>query len=274
MIPARVPFAEATRLQPSDAPGEPPLIRRTGTVTPDWAQGRAAFGGLLGAMAARGLSEVIAADRPIRSLILDFMAPVAPGTVDVEVRPHRAGRAISHGEVRFSQRGELVAVAVAAFGASRPSSLTVPSPPIAPAEPPELLPSFPYVEGVFPAFTQHFDLRWVGGRFPYAGQTDASIGGWVRLHDVLPFDAALVLALLDAWPAPVLPLMHAPAPSSTVTWMVDFLVDPASVPAGAWCRFEGRTEAAGDGYASVEGRLWAQDGRLLAVSRQTVVEFS
>ena len=76
-----------------------------------------------------------------------------------------------------------------------------------------------------------------------------------------------------AWPAPVLPLMNAPAPASTVTWMVD-IVGAIDGEPDAWWRFAADTVAANGGHASVEARLWGSDGALVAVSRQLVAEFS
>ena len=71
----------------------------------------------------------------------------------------------------------------------------------------------------------------------------------------------------------VLPLLREPAPASTVTWMVD-VVGPVGGAPDAWWRFEADTLAAGEGHASVEGRMWGADGRLVAVSRELVAEFS
>ena len=102
------------------------------------------------------------------------------------------------------------------------------------------------------------------------------VGGWIRIHDSGPLDAAGMLSLLDAWPAPILTLLHRQAPASTVTWMVNLLAapPPEGWPELGWWRFHGSTVAAGDGYADITGRLWGPDGNLVATSRQLVAEFS
>ncbi len=264
-------FADALHLVPDgDA--------SVGTVTPEWAQGRAAFGGLLVGMAVRALAQRVPADRRLRSVLVDFVAPAGVGPLRVETRILREGRALTHAEARLVQGGEVCAVVVAAYGAARATAIrweAGPPPTVAPAD---TLPAFPYIEGVTPRFTREFDYRWTGGALPFTGGTDPRVGGWVRLAEPMPADDAVVLALLDAWPAPVLPLLGAPAPASTVTWMVDLVAPADAAPADAapdaWWRFEGTTIAAGEGHASVDGRLWGPDGRLVAASRQLVVEFS
>ncbi len=244
-----------------------------GRVTPEWAQGRTAFGGILAGMACRALRPRVRAERRLRSVLVDFVSPAEVGPVRVDVRVLREGRALTHAEARLLQGDEVRAVAVLAYAEDRTTAIRWPAapPPAAPG-PAELAP-FPYIEGVTPRFTRSFEYRWVGEAWPFAGGTEAEVGGWVRLREPVTPDDAVVLALLDAWPAPVLPLLREPAPASTVTWMVD-LVGTFDAPAEAWWRFAADTVAAGDGLASVEGRLWSADGRLVAVSRQLVAEFS
>ncbi|MBI4952987.1 MAG: thioesterase family protein [Myxococcales bacterium] len=262
------PFAVASAV---DARGDGFLAR----VPEDWTQGRGAFGGLIAAQGLRALSARVPPERALRSVVVDFVSPAVAGPVEVEVRLLRAGRALTHAEARIVQAGETCAVVVAAFGASRPSTLALApaSPPAAP--PAEALARFPYVEGFTPAFTQHFDFRWASDRFPFAGASVANVGGWIRHAAPTPVDAAALLALVDAWPAPVLPLLPARVPASTVTWMVDLAVAPpaAGFAPEAWWRFEADGIAASDGYATVDGRMWDDRGRLVAASRQSVAVF-
>ena len=44
-----------------------------------WAQGRAAFGGLMAAMVYETMRLKLADNRPVRSLAISFVAPAAPG---------------------------------------------------------------------------------------------------------------------------------------------------------------------------------------------------
>lgn len=239
----------------------------------EWSQGRAAFGGLLAAFAVRAARMVVAEDRPLRSMLLDFVAPAELGEIEVEPLLLRAGRGISHVQVQLRQKGQTLAVVLLAYGGGRSTALAWPGPSRPELPDPESLVPMPYIEGIIPAFTQNFDFRWTRGDFPFSGGTRPEIGGWVRSRVPVRPDEALVLALVDSWPAPILPLLSGPAPASTVTWMVD-LVGPIRGAPDAWWAFYGDTVQAGDGYASIEGRLWGPSGELVAVSRQMVVEFS
>jgi len=245
-------------------------------VRPEWSQGRSAFGGLIGAVAVRAAEGAVGRDRLVRSVAIDFAAPIAPGEAHVTTRVVREGRSLSHVEVRIAQGGQEAAVGFAVAGTARPSAAV--SQPVAspPAPPPEAIRSFPYVEGLTPAFTQHFDFRWASERLPFSGSKRANLGGWIRLRDGGPIDAAGVAALVDAWPAPVLALLDRPAMASTVTWMIDLVQPP---PPGGWpgdtfFRYEADADAVWDGYADARAHLWAPDGRLVATSTQLVAEFS
>ena len=50
------------------------------TVTEDWGQGRATFGGLIAAAGNEALRRLVASDRPLRSLQTTFVVPASAGT--------------------------------------------------------------------------------------------------------------------------------------------------------------------------------------------------
>lgn len=242
-------------------------------VPPDQAQGRAAFGGLLAGMGGRAVEALVGADRPLRGVVVDFVAPVVPGEVELAATVLREGRALTQVEVRVLQAGAPAVVALYAAGAVRPTRLAVAGPPEppAPAGDPVVL---PYLEGITPAFTRHYEFAWLRGGFPFSGAAAPGLGGRIRPRDGRPVDAAGVLALLDAWPCPVLPLADRVVPASTVTWMANLVRPVPAAPPGAWWRFESEAVASDEGYVDVDARLWAPDGGLVATSRQLVVEFS
>ena len=245
-------------------------------VPPDWAQGRAIFGGLLTGLGLRALDRVLPAERSIRSVLASFVGPVLPGRLEVQVEILRQGRALTQAQVRLLQEGEVRAVLLVASGASRPTTIPWAAGGPPPTLPLEELANLPYIEGFTPTCTQHFRYRWSEGSFPFSGADRPEVGGFVRFAEPTPLDAAGLLALVDAWPAPVLPLASRVIPASTVTWMVDLpqALPPGGLPADGWCRFSARTAVSADGYADVVGRLWGPDGSLLATSRQLVAEFS
>lgn len=241
-----------------------------------WAQGRAVFGGVLAAQALDALSRSLPEPRPLRGVTISFIAPTAPGASQGQVQILRHGRAMTQAEVRLSQEGQLRLVLMAAYGPARPSVLEVQGPSSPPSVPLEELISMPYLPGITPEFTQHYEYRWSEGGFPFSGSDRSDFAGWVRPRDGLPVDEGGVMALLDAWPAPTLALASLPVPASTVTWMVNFAqaMPPGGWPGGAWMRFRSETLRAGQGHLDISSRLWTAEGELLASSHQLVVEFS
>jgi len=243
-------------------------------VPADWAQGRGTFGGLVAALGLRAMRPVVAADRPPVSIQSSFLGPLAPGAVAITVRVLREGGSTSYVEARLSQEGAERAVVQATFAKKRPSGVVVAGPP-APAVPaPDDVVEFPFLAGVTPTFTQHFAFRWTIGQTPFSQAEDAEIGGWCRFRaDEGLGDEEVVLALVDAWPAPVLPLLKQPAPSSTVTWSLGFLDQPFTAPSDGWWLFHSRTIGAGSGYAQTSATLWSPDRRAVATSQQLVAVF-
>ncbi|MCB9797903.1 MAG: thioesterase family protein [Alphaproteobacteria bacterium] len=247
-----------------------------GEVTADHAQGRAAFGGLVSALALRSMQRHVQPGRAARSVMTSFVGPLSPGPARAEPEILREGRNISHARARVSQAGRTCAEVLAAFGASRPTELERPGPPPPDVPRPEALVSMPYFEGVMPAFTQHWDIRWASPDLPFSGGSAAYLCGWVRCRDGGPVDAALILAMMDAWPAPVWTTINRPIPGSSVTWQANLVRDlpeGGADPEAFWL-YEARTVVTGLGYSDFEARLWDAEGQLTATSRQLFAEFS
>ena len=245
----------------------------TGFISPAWSQGRSAFGGLLTGQMLRS-AEALIPLLPLRSVLVDFLAPAAQGPVQITAAVLRAGRSMSRVEVKLSQGQTHCATLLAAYGPQRQTALTHPPPPVPDTPEPEALTPMPWVEGEIPRFTRNFDYGYIDERFPFTGQSTPGVGGLVRLRDDAPVDAAAILALIDAWPSPGLPMLSRPAPASTVTWMVNLPAGPCSAPPRSWWRFDAGLISSVDGFSDTEGRLWGPDGQLVATSRQLVAEFS
>jgi acyl-CoA thioesterase len=247
--------------------------RGVALVPADWGQGRSAFGGLVAAAALRAMRRLAPADRRPRSLLVAFVGPVSPGSIEIELIGLRHGGSVSHLEARVVQGGEVRCVVIAAFGADRRSAVAVSGPPRPAAPAPDDLPELPYLPGVVPAFTQHLAFRW-DGAMPYSGASEACFGGWCRLRaPARGLADEQVLVLVDAWPPPILPLLSAPAPASSVTWSVELLETPPDEPADGWWYLRAETDSAGAGYANTRATLWTPSGALAALSRQVVVVY-
>jgi acyl-CoA thioesterase len=242
-----------------------------GEVPAAWMQGRAAFGGVVTAAALRALRAEIGHERPLRSLTASFIAPVQPGEAQARAQVLRAGRALSHGEARVEQEGTTCAVLLGAFGEDRPSGVVVEGARVTPPCSPDAVQDMPYIEGVVPRFVQSFHLRWAEGDYPFSGSAQGSFGGWCR-HRTEARGVEGLIGLLDAWPAPVLPMLKGPAPASTVRWATHIVGDVDAAMAG-WCWFTSRAISAGGGYASTLNHLYSEDGALIAWTEQLVAIF-
>lgn len=238
-----------------------------------WLQGRTLFGGLIGALLLRAMEGSLGGPRPVRSLQVTFVGPVTSGEIELQVSILRAGSRVTHVQARLEQAGEIGAVAVGVFGAPRPGELFVEGL-AAPAVPrPDGLARLP-VGPPAPRFVEHFDMRWTTGGAPFSGAPGRTIGGWCRpAHAPGIVDAPMIVALVDVWPASVLPNLRQIAPASSVTWALDFAPGLGAADSRAWWQYEAHTEAAAEGYALSHAHLWDERGRLAAASRQMVAIF-
>lgn len=263
-----------------------PLARgETVPVPPSWGQGRATFGGLVAALLYRRARAVLEdagvfAGKPPRSLTFSLVAPLAPGEARVEATVLRSGKSVTQLEARIVQDGQVAAVMLASFGAARVSEIVI-APAAVPAyAAPETLPAMPYVAGVTPDFTQHFEFRYVS-QVPFTAPraTTGDMGGWVRFRSpTAGTGIEHMLGLVDAWPPAVLPMFKQPAPISTLTWTIEFTeaahAMPADASADVFFGYLAQTELSAGGYVHIASRFWRADGTLLAIGRQTVAIFA
>ncbi|MEM9113812.1 MAG: thioesterase family protein [Myxococcota bacterium] len=237
------------------------------TVPDGWGQGRACFGGLVVA-SMFSLSKQVCS-RPLRTIQANFLAPVRPGSALADLTVLRDGRSTTVTEVRLRQEDRVAATAILTFVEPRTHSRSVEgeaAPSWSEPDPKRLM---PYIEGLTPEFTQHFEYHFAEGGFPYSGQKEAHIGGFIRFRDREETDTEAQIALLDAWPCPTITVLDGFAPSSTVTWTIHLL--EAITP--GYARFRYRSVHARDGFSTSVGTMWRSDGRMVAYSEQTVAVF-
>ena len=249
-------------------------------IPPGWTQGRATFGGMAAALVYETITAEIArkadANIPLRSLTFSFVAPAEVGELQTSANILRAGRSAIQVEARASQGPQTVTAALASFGHPRDSSIKV-TPASAPGfTAPDDCEALPYIEGLMPEFTQHFDYRIAAGGMPFSGSAEPRLGGWVRFRQTNgPVSISHLLALIDAWPPAVLPMLKQLAPASSLTWTLEIL--PAALRSegvgDGWWQYLAEVEQADDGYGVIQARLWDSAGNLAALSRQTVTVF-
>lgn len=240
-----------------------------------WAQGRACYGGLVGGLMVSHLLAKVPNDRSLRSLTVSFVGPVAPGAIELSAEIFRSGKSVTQAECRLKQNGEVLGVLLASFGASRVSQLKVEEKPAPEFLPPEELPAFPNIPGVTPDFASHFEMRWAHGGMPFTGNDSPDIGGWFRFREpTQTMDAALMTALIDAWPPAVLGMLKTIAPGSSLTWTLELVGDASALTGDSWWQYMAETDFAAEGYAHIQARVWTSDGKLVAISRQTATVFA
>ncbi|EKF75065.1 tesB-like acyl-CoA thioesterase [Alcanivorax hongdengensis A-11-3] len=240
-----------------------------------WGQGRALFGGLVGAVMYDHLCKSVAPAHPLRSFSLSFVAPATPGPVSLESRVLREGKSVMQAQVTASQQGQVVAVMLLSLGAARDSAIRVAPEPAPSIKPADQCTPMPYIAGVIPEFIAHFDMRWASGGLPFSGMDRPDFSGYMGFREPpAVMSTAALIALVDTWPPAVLPLLKKPAPASSLTWTMELVDDPASRPADQLWQYQVVTEHCAEGYGQSRATVHDADGRLVALSRQTVTVFA
>jgi acyl-CoA thioesterase len=250
------------------------MKRETGAVEldvpSDWMQGRSVFGGLQVAIAIAAMRTRVP-DLPLRTLQATFIAPVSEGAVRARAHILRQGKSATHVEARLLGENETSAIVIGVFGSPR-TSKAVRQPVRPPVESPAPI-ELTFIPGLFPAFTQHFKARWLRGSLPFSGQASHEQVVEVGVRDDAPITESHVVAIADFIPPVALSYLEAPAPGSTLTWMLEFLRNDVNGLGGDGWRVDAELVAARDGYTSQSVTLWAPDGRAVALSRQHMLVF-
>lgn len=246
--------------------------RTGGVVVPaSWMQGRATFGGLVAAVMLRQARHVCPSERRVRSLNLSFVGPLGDNPASVDTVVLRAGRSLTHLETTLHEGPKVRAKMLLSAGSDRPSVLSFPAAPRPVSVTPDAGVPLPNT-GPIPVFTQHFDYRITSGNLPFSGAKEPRLHGWIRHRTPTTSVLEAAVAMLDAWPAPVLPALPRPAPASSVSWTTHVLDLPASMDEG-WWYYEAESQHTSAGYSVMRARLWAPDGRMALWSDQLQVIF-
>jgi len=293
-------FAQAS-VTPLTPPAEPGA-RLSTHMSEDWLQGRVAFGGIQGALAALAMRAAVGPDLPMRALQFTFVSAIEPGPVQAEASVLRRGRAITHAQCRLLSAGRVAALAVGLYGAGRDTRAVLDMPAPAGVKPIEALHDAPWLPDRMPGFLKHWQMRWAGGALPFSGQAPRPATVWARLREqpldtqapadsgetrpegalasptpAWPDDAAgreaCQVALADLPASPVLSMLTRPAPGASLTWLLEWLADPRDADPQDWTLLQTETRHAAQGYTSQTARLWSAQGRPLGVSHQTTAVF-
>jgi acyl-CoA thioesterase len=229
-------------------------------------------GGYTAAVAARAIAEAVDdPERPLRTLSAQFLRSPRPGPADVEVTIERRGRALVFASARVSQGDRtLVLVRTNSAGVDPGQVYDDHRARPRPSAPPADAPRFASTT----AGVGHFDETEVTldpDVVPFSGQGPAWIAAWLRPLDDAPIDAAWLVAACDVLPPASFSRTTGPTRAATLDYTIHVVeADPAAhVPPGDHVYLDCRSPLAADGLAVEDGVLWAPDGTVLAVSRQT-----
>jgi len=240
-----------------------------------WCQGRTAYGGLSAAFGVAALETVVPAERDLLGIDVAFVGPLAPGAVDIEARVLRSGKNLTHATAVVRDAAGAVATTVhGVLGSPRSSKIRRDVPPPAPAAAADAVAPIPFLPGMTPAFTQHFEMRLVAGAPPFSGADDTRVQGFAR-HRTRASGVCAIVGLLDAWWSPALAMGKGPFFASSVRWAANFatgLRASAAALGDAPVYYESELVAAADGYATFVANMYAGE-RHIAWSEQLVALF-
>lgn len=242
------------------------------TVSEDWLQGRATFGGLVAAVGNEAMRKLVPRDRPLRSLQTTFVGPASAGTWKLRARVLRAGKAVTLAQCEVIDGDQVVAVQTGVYGSDRETAVLVKPTPVEPPRKVDEINEVRYVPEQLPAFVQHFALRFALGAKPFTS-THSPTKAYIRHRDPSPLTESHLVALVDCIPTPALSMFKAPAPASSLVWTLDFFEHDLEFSPEAWWRIDTDIEAATGGYVNQTALLHDPNGRPVALTRQLVVVF-
>ena len=242
------------------------------TVSDDWGQGRATYGGLVAAAGNEAMRRVVPRDRPLRSLQTTFVGPAGAGTWTMHTRVLRVGRAVTLAHCDIMDGDQVAAIQVGVYGMARPSLITIKPPVTQAPRKIEEINEMRFQPERSPPFLQHFAHRWARGAKPYSGTRSNSIC-FIRHRDPSPLTESHVVALVDCIPTPAISILTAPAPSSSLVWNLEFFEHEFGFGPDEWWRIDTDIDAAMEGYVNQTGLLQDPQGRPVALSRQVFAVF-
>lgn len=242
-------------------------------LTPDWLQGRTAFGGWQAALAVRAMRQVIGDHIPLRSLQANFIAPVLSGPVTARAELLRQGKSAAQLEARILIGDQVAFTALGIFGAVRTSAIV--ERPVAPpcALPADALPDLLYIEGAVPVFTKHFVMRWASGGHPFSGAAHGDAQIYVRFRDEDLVSEAHLVNIADSIPPSAIAMLKTPVTFSSMNWTLEFVTALDDAARKGWLRFDASLTASSGGYGWENVAIWSEAGDLIALSRQCIAVF-
>ena len=253
---------------------EPAAAGFIAEVGEDWTQGRAIYGGMVAALGNEVMRRGVPAERLLRGLEIVFAAPVLAGVVRIDTEVLRVGKAVTVASAKMWSESRVAATMTGIYGISRPAQIR-----LQPHSDDGVPQGRDVAESVIPAgarlppFLQHFAVKFAEGTRPFTGTPLRTSKAYIRHQESSPLTESHLVALIDCIPPPLLQMMTTPAPSSSLTWTLEFIRHDFGFAPDAWWRIDTEVKGAADGYSQESSLLLDPEGRPAAFSRQLVAVF-
>lgn len=228
------------------------------------------FGGItVGAIMQALLSHEDAVGEPV-ALTVNFTAPIADGTWDLQADAVRTNRSNQHWTFTGTQGDAVVVTGTAILAARRDTFSTIEA--VAPRLPdPEDLPVTDLTS--FVVWPGNYEMRFAEGATAGLGAepSDSSLSSlWIRQRPDRTWDHAALACAADAFTPRVFQRLG-PTVAGTITMTVYFHATAAELAEqGRWLAATARASRFHGGVFDQFGELWGADESLLATTHQLV----
>jgi len=241
--------------------------RFTAELDQRWSSLVGIHGGYTAAIVVNAMTNAVDdTERVLRSFAAQFVAIPVPGPVDVEVTIERVGRSMTSTSARLLQEGKVLQIAHSAYSISRPGlSYDDYDPPCGahPGDAPRFMPG----GGV--AHFENIDVRLDPEVVLFGGGNEARVAAWLRPLETEAIDAAWLIGMCDILPPAVFGRSNGPVKAATIEYVVHLATSEPSVSASDYVYLSCRSPLSTEGFAVEDATMWAPDGTVLAVARQT-----
>lgn len=241
-------------------------------ISSNWKQGRTTYGGLTAALMLATAEKTVQDLPPLRSALINFVGPVSDSPM-LSANLERRGRNVTNVSASAHIGDKSVGRADFLFGTTRSSKLDIAFPAADTLPPNQCDPFTPEAaQKLVPQFFHNFDTRLIDGARPLMGD-EGYIRTWSRHLDPNSREGlASLLCIADVLPPAAMPLLRTFAPVSSMSWIVNLLMDEPKTEDG-WWQIESRLTAASGGYSSQVMRIWNTEGQLVVEGMQSVAVF-
>jgi acyl-CoA thioesterase len=241
--------------------------RFTAELHEHWSSLVGIHGGYTAAIVANAMTTAVDdPSRALRSFATQFASIPRPGPVDIEVTVERTGRSMTTTGARLLQEGKLLQIAHAASSTTRPGLAYDDHVRPRDADPGDT-PRFSSSDGV--GHFQNADVRLDPEPVLFAGGDEALVAAWLQPLDGEAIDAVWLVAMCDLLPPAIFSRTTGPVAAATIEYVVHLAAAEPSVPPGEYVYLSCRSPLSSEGFAVEDATMWAPDGRVLAVARQT-----